>query len=142
MCLKKVRLSLTRIFGCCKCSIKFMAKMIAFFDEGEGRLPIITCPASFMLVIMRLSVLMKNIMWRAEAFILMSSVKCSAIYTWKYLLESFINNVADFQPATLPKKETAVLMLPCKTHVEVHLHMSDSGRALSFFKNGANSYCC
>ena len=59
---KEIILSLTMIFECCECFRKFMAKLIAFFEKGEGRQPTITCSASYMLVLRQSRVLMRTIL--------------------------------------------------------------------------------
>ena len=46
----KVWWCLTRIFECCECFRKFMAKLITFFEKGQGMQPTITCPTIYTFV--------------------------------------------------------------------------------------------
>ena len=45
---KEAWLSLTRLLSDANIFKKFMAKLTAFFEKGEGRQPIITCPNSLL----------------------------------------------------------------------------------------------
>ena len=129
-----------------------MTMLIAFFEKGEERQLTINCPASYMLVIRRLRVLNRKILWRAEVIAGMCSVlkkgvgKRFALYTGKKpALESLFNKVTGLQRGTSSNKETRYFPVNFSKFMRQAFLSTPpttaSGRALNFTKNGANNYC-
>ena len=89
-----VGLRLKRMFECCKCFRKFVAKLIAFYEKGVGRKSTIACPTSYMLVIKSSRIFKRRILQRSETVAWMCSVKLFFLKVLQYLQENTCGGVS------------------------------------------------